>query len=499
MPDHCSRKTNLLSGSLLWIGLLAVTACGESPPPAAGFTAETARQIEAEAWNIQPAAILERVQPPVFPDRDFDVRDYGAQSDFAFDSRPAITDAIAAANAAGGGRVILPAGRWFSDGPLHLKSKVNLHLAEGAVLQFGDDATRYTPLVKVRWEGTVCWNWSPLIYAYRQQNIALTGKGTIDGNGRTWSIEWRKQQKPDKKVLRQMGNDQTPEDTRVFGHGFLDRDGDGQDDGHGDRQIHYLRPTLVEFYECENVLIAGLTLKNSPFWTVHPVFSKNVTVRSLTIYGGYLNDDGIDPDSCEDVLIEDCYVETEDDAVAIKAGRDQDAWERPGCRNILVRNCRLNSGVNAFCVGSEMSGGVENVFVEDCHILYGRHGLNFKCNLDRGGQVQRIFMRNITMDSLRDAMFIFRMDYHGYRGNNYPTKFNDFFAGNIECAKVAGLPFKIVGVEAEPITRVFLRDITIAEAEKPSQLEYAEDILAEGVKVNGRAWSPNGDGMMAPE
>mgnify|MGYP001797418930 CR=1 FL=1 len=229
-----------------------------------------------------------------------------------------------------------------------------------------------------------------------------------------------------------MGNDLVPEAQRVFGNGFLDLNGDGQDDGYGDGQPHWLRPSLVEFYECENVLIAEPTLRISLFWTVHPVFCRNVCIRGLRVYGGYLNDDGIDPDSCTDVLIEDCYIETKDDAISIKAGRDQDAWQRPPCRNILIRNCRLNSGVNSFCVGSEMSGGVENGFVEDCHILNGKHGLNFKCNLDRGGQVQHIYLRNITIDTVREAMFIFRMDYHGYRGNNYPTKINKFYAANIE-------------------------------------------------------------------
>ena len=138
-----------------------------------------------------------------------------------------------------------------------------------------------------------------------------------------------------------MGNDLIPEDQRVFGDGFLDLDGDGKDDGHGDGRSHYLRPTLIEFYNCEHILISDLTLKNSIFWNVHPVFCTNVTIRGLNIHGGYLNDDGINPDSCEDVLIEACSIETEDDAIAIKAGRDQDAWERPPSQNIIIRNCTL--------------------------------------------------------------------------------------------------------------------------------------------------------------
>ncbi|MEO0727525.1 MAG: glycosyl hydrolase family 28 protein, partial [Bacteroidota bacterium] len=214
------------------------------------------------------------------------------------------------------------------------------------------------------------------------------------------------------------------------------------------------------------------------------------------VYGGYLNDDGIDPDSCTDVLIEDCYIETKDDAISIKAGRDQDAWQRPPCRNILIRNCRLNSGVNSFCVGSEMSGGVENVFVEDCHILNGKHGLNFKCNLDRGGQVQHIYLRNITIDTVREAMFIFRMDYHGYRGNNYPTKFNNFYATNIDCQVVLEKPFKIVGVESEPVQRVYLGDITVQQAGQTSELAFAKAVLARDVQIAGTEWQPEPEIMM---
>lgn len=481
---HYSRSTSLLLLVLLWS---CKNTTGEHPEES--FSIQEARQIEKAAWETLPD-ILAQITPPIFPKTTFDVLDFGAKPDSTFDSQPAIQQAIDQCNAAGGGRVVLPAGNYFSAGPLRLKSNVDLHLAEGSRLTFGNHPSKYTPLVKVRWEGTVCWNWSPLIYAFQQQNIAITGKGTIDGNGEEWSVGWRKEQKPDQTALRQMGNDLVPEDQRVFGNGFLDLNGDGRDDSYGDGDFHYLRPTLIELYECENILIEDLTLLKSPFWTVHPTFCKNVTIRGLNIYGGNLNDDGVDPDGCENVLIENCYIETHDDAIAIKAGRDQDAWQRPGSKNLVIRNCRLNSDVNSFAIGSEMSGGVENVFVEDCHILHGRHGLNFKCNLDRGGRVQRIFMRNIQIDSLEEAMFIFRMDYHGYRGNHYPTQFTDFYAGNIQCNQVDKLGFKIVGVEAQPITRLYLHDINILRAGEAGQVEKAMDILVDEVRINGEAWRP---------
>jgi polygalacturonase len=453
------------------------------------FTYRRAQEQMHAGWQ-RAARLAERIQPPTFPERTISVRTYGAVPDSTYDSHPAFAEAIRTCHAAGGGRVVVPAGTYLSNGPLRLLSNVNLHLEAGATILFGSDPADYTPLVKVRWEGTVAYNYSPLVYAYQQENVAISGRGTLDGQTEgTWS-RWKrgndgKNQEADKKVLREMGNDRVPDEQRVFGHGFLDQDGDGQDDGYGDGQKHYLRPTLVEFYECENVLIEGVTLKSSPFWTVHPVFCTNVTIRGLDIRAGTTNDDGIDPDSCTDVLIEDCTINTHDDAIAIKAGRDQDAWNRLPAENILIRNCTLASGVNAVCIGSEMSGGVRNVFVEKCELRDGKHALNFKTNLDRGGQVEQVYIRDIDVESCDEAMFIFRMDYHGYRGNNFPTRFNDFYVSNIRCARVAERPFKIVGVEAAPIRRVLLDSIQVEQAGAASQLEHTEGILTHQVTIGG--------------
>ncbi|MEM9858027.1 MAG: glycoside hydrolase family 28 protein [Bacteroidota bacterium] len=454
-------------------------------PPTSDFTYQKAKQLEAEGWQRVPA-ILKRIVPPNFPDNSFDITDFGAVGDSITNSLPAMVKAIEACHNAGGGTIKVPEGQYFMDGPIHMKSNVHINLAKGSRIFFTSDHNKYLPAVKVRWEGTICYNFSPLIYAYQQTNIAITGEGEIDGAAREWSVEWRKVQKPEKKVLRQMGNDTIPVEQRVFANGFLDLDGDGEDDGYGDGKLHYLRPSLVVFYECENILLEGVSFKNSPFWTIHPVFSKNITIRNIDVYGEVLNDDGIDPDSSEDVLIEGCTVETHDDAISIKAGRDQDAWNRPGSNNIIIRNNTLLSGVNALCIGSEMSGGVRNVFAENNTISDGKHALNFKCNLDRGGQVEKVYIRNTTIESCNEAMFIFRMDYHGYRGNNFPTKFNDFFVSGITCGKVEEKPFKIVGVAEEPITRILLDDIKINEAGTDSQIEHASDVLFNEVYVDDR-------------
>jgi len=472
-------RTGLL-GSLL---LLLALSCGSTSEE--GFTREYAQQKMQAAWGSLPNR-LARIQAPSFPDRDFNVLDFGARDDSLFDSRAAILSAVEACSEAGGGRVLIPAGHFFSKGPMHLTSNVNIHLEEGATLRFSDKPEDYLPLVKVRWEGTVVWNYSPLIYARDQENLAITGSGTINGNGRAWSVEWRKMQNPDKARLRQMGNDRVPEEQRVFGNGFLDLDGDGVDDGYGDGQEHFLRPTLVEFYNCRHILLDGPTFRNAPFWTLHFPFSNNITCRNLTIRGGYLNDDGIDPDSSEDVLIEDCDIRTHDDAISIKAGRDQDAWDRPGSRNIIIRDCRLESQTNAFCIGSEMSGGVREVFIENCELFPKQHAINFKCNLDRGGQVQEVYIRGMDIKRLEEAMFIFRMDYHGYRGNHFPTRFNDFYVSDMTCSYIEQLGFKIVGVPDQKIRRVYLENIRVDSVGTPYRIEHADDILMHQVSVNGQ-------------
>ncbi|MEM9983980.1 MAG: glycosyl hydrolase family 28 protein [Bacteroidota bacterium] len=467
----------------LMSGLAGCITSHQEPP----FTLTRALAQEKAGWDRVPS-ILRRIQVPTFPSDTFDVRDFGAKGDSSNDL-PAIQAAIAACAEAGGGTVYFSPGVYFCAGPIHLRSYLDFHLSRGAKLCFSQQAEDYLPAVKVRWEGTVCYNYSPLIYGYQLENVALTGAGLIDGQGMEWSETWRRQQKPDQLRLRQMGNDTVPDRQRVFAAGFLDQDGDGQDDGYGDGQLHYLRPTLLELYQCRNLLIEGLTFQQSPFWTVHPVFCQNLTLRNLTIHGSTLNDDGIDLDSCEDALVEGCTIETRDDAIAIKAGRDQDAWSRPGSQYIVIRHNRLLSGANALCIGSEMSGGVSQVFAEHNFIANGQHALNFKCNLDRGGEVSHIYLRDLDIEQCRDAMFIFRMDYHGYRGNHFPTEFHNFYVRDIRCGPVAKRPFKIVGVPEAPIRRILLTDITVGSGGEPSLVEHAQDILWRSVSVAGVGFS----------
>ncbi len=409
----------------------------------------------SDLFNQQIAAVLSHIKPPIFPKKEFKVQ---VKQGHSF--QQAVNQTIEACHKTGGGRVTVSKGEYVCNGPIRMLSNVNLHLSEEAIIRFGTNPADYLPLVKVRWEGTVCYNYSPLVYANGQKNLAITGKGIFDGQADKFWFVWKKQPNGDdqekaKTILRKMGETGVPESQRVFGEGYK------------------LRPTLLEFYDCEGILLEGFTAQQSPFWTIHPVFSKNITIRNLTIHHGTTNDDGIDPDSCEDVLIENCDINTDDDPISIKAGRDQDAWSRKGSRNIVVRKCTLRSRIaNGFCIGSEMSGGVENVWVDDCRIPTANLGLTLKANLDRGGFVRKLWVRNIMIDSCRQAAIRMQMDYHSYRGGNFPPDFDQITLENIQVHSARDYGWWLVGVPAKPIGFVQIRNIKFDYIGKGNKAEF---------------------------
>jgi polygalacturonase len=420
-----------------------------------------------EGWALVPG-ILDRIQPPRFPDRDFEIRRYGASEDGKTDCRPAILKAIQDCHAAGGGRVVVPAGNWLCNGPIHLAANVNLYLAEGATIRFGTNAADYLPAVLVRWEGTRCHNYSPLIYARGQDNIAITGRGTLDGQASRFWGEWKRKQTPDQEALRQMGMDRAPLERRVFGAG------------------HYLRPGMFQPYECRNLLIEGVTFKDSPFWTVHPVFCANVTVRGVRVLPGTTNDDGVDPDSCRDVLIEDCVFDTADDNIAIKAGRDQDAWDGPPCENIVVRRCNgIRSRANGYCVGSEMSGSVRNVFIENNKVGDVQSALYVKSNSDRGGAVENIWMRSNTVETC-DWFIKIETDYKGVAGHPYPSAYRNFHFENLTCKTARECGIYSVGIAAKPVSGIWFKDITVEKTATPSTIVNTRDLEMRNVRMNGK-------------
>jgi polygalacturonase len=424
----------------------------------------------ADDWN-KMVAILARIVAPAFPARDFVVTDFGAVGDGRTDCRASIAKAIAACTAAGGGRVVVPAGVFLSDGPIHLQSNVNLHVSAGATLTFGAEPARYLPAVLTRFEGTLLMGHSPRIYARGATNVAITGTGTIDGNARaTLALMKDSPGRGNAGELRELGAKGVPVAERVFGEG------------------RWLRPSMIQPFECTNVLIADVTVKDSTFWVLHPVLCRNVTVRGVKVDSLNANNDGCDPDSCADVLIENCEFRTGDDSIAIKSGRDQDGWKvGRASENIVIRHCLFGSKHSGLCIGSEMSGGVHHVFMEDVRMLSVSSAFYFKANLDRGGLVEHVRARRIDADQVREGFVRFETGYHGYRGENHPPSFRDFILTDLTCREALAYGIYSEGVAAAPIRDVLIRRATIETAKVPLWIKRTENIRLEDVKINGAA------------
>ena len=444
----------------------------------AGF----ARAADVVTWKTADD-ILARIKAPTFPQRDFPITDFGAVAGGTQDCTAAIAKAIATCNAAGGGRVLVPAGEWLT-GAIHLKSNVNLHVAEGATLRFSTDPAAYLPVVFTRWEGTECMNYSPFIYAFEQENIAVTGSGTLDGqaseeNWWAWArkgADKKSPASPDAAALVASADQAMPVAQRIYGPG------------------HKLRPNFFQPYRCKNVLIDGLHIRRSPMWEINPVLCTNVIARNLDISTHGPNNDGCDPEASRDVLIEGCTFDTGDDCIAIKSGRNDDG-RRVGvaAENLIIRKCVMKDGHGGVVIGSEIAGGCRNVFVEDCTMDSPQleRALRFKSNARRGGLLENFFMRRVTIGRVAEAIITVDFLYEeGANGPHKPVLRNVqlenvtakstpriFYIASFAGATVDGIKLSnctFTGVEtAELMTftgHVELNNVTIEPKEKPKSL-----------------------------
>ena len=471
MRQNILRKTvaRNITCILLTLAFLLMCSCS-------GLAEKDSAADQQEGWALLPE-ILSRIVPPAFPDRDFVVTDYGAVGDGVTDCNPAFKKAIAACTKAGGGRVVVPKGIFLTNGPIHLDNNVNFHVTKDAKIMFGTNFDDYLPHVRVRWEGTECYSYSPLVYAYQKTNIALTGKGSLNGQAEnSWSM-WPMKLKPrttTNEELRELNHkDVSVEDIKIYG-----------------------KPTFFEPFECTNVLIEDVTILDYPFWCVHPTFCTNVTIRGLVIDSHNSNNDGLDPDSCTDVLMEDCWLDQSDDCVAIKAGRDNSAWRRGRpCENIVIRN--MPSNFEGIAIGSEMSGGVRNVFVYDCDYESGNI-LYCKSNLDRGGFIKDIYVKDLNVGKAR--ILRLRNNYHGYRGGNFPTEFRNINIENVHIKQGDDETISCQGVEGALVYDVFIKDVTIDTLEKGPimHLRHADNVVLTNVSIAGEI-QPTHPPMMPPE
>ena len=413
--------------------------------------------------------IEKNIVAPRFADRNYLITDFGAVNDGKTDALPAIRKAIDLCSADGGGKVIVPVGKFFSKGPIVLKSNVNLYVSEGAEILFSPNEKDYLPPVLTRWEGTEVFNFSPLVYAYNSRNIAITGKGTLNGQGSKNIATWKPRQKPDQQMLRKMGTEVRPVYERVFGEG------------------HVLRPAFIEPVSCSNVLIEGVKVIDATFWVIHPLYCENVIVRGVRVESFNDNNDGCDPESCMNVLIENCSFKTGDDAIAIKSGRDNDAW-RVGqpTENVIIRDCIFDSKINGLCIGSEISGGVRNVFAENIVIKSATDAIYFKSNLDRGGYIRNIYIKNVDVGEVRSSLIKFEPDYKHESKNNFPTLFKDFNIENVKAESVKGTGISILGFETMPVQDVTIRNVLIKNSNSPTEIKNVQKVRMENVMINGQ-------------
>ncbi len=391
--------------------------------------AKSKKSATKTPWQ-QADSIVKAIRKTKFPDKTYNIKDFGAKA-----SRPdapvclahdAINLAITVCSQEGGGTVLVPDSTYIT-GPITLLSNVNLHLADGAVLRFSTNPDLYYPAVQTRWEGIDCYNTHPLIYAYGAENIAITGKGLLDAQGSNsnwWSwcgaprYGWKpgmvsqsgrggdKTKGPRARLL-EWGENQVPVHERVF----------TKEDG--------MRPQFVNLYRCHTVLIEDVTLQNSPFWVLHPLFCNDLIVRGVTVINDGPNGDGCDPESCNRVLIENCEFNTGDDCIAIKSGRNMDGrkWNTPS-QNIVVRKCRMKDGHGGVVIGSEISGGYRNLYVEDCEMDSPNleRVIRIKTNSCRSGIIENVYVRNVTVGQCREAVLRINLNYEPkeqcQRGNN---------------------------------------------------------------------------------
>ncbi|MDO4268540.1 MAG: glycoside hydrolase family 28 protein [Eubacteriales bacterium] len=487
---------------LIFVIVLGLSGCAaeESGPVRGGEYAESAEDNKVEAGDVlltetyeetfswsRAEAILEAVQEPRFPDYCVDIRDFGAIAGDGILDTDAVRQAIETVHEAGGGMVIVPSGV-FDTGSIELKSGVNLCLEqEDSILQFAREITvENYPLVLSYYEGAPCYNWSSLIYAYEQDNIAVTGRGRLDGqaDAQTWwnwhgnvgvGQNFSRPSSSDTAVLRRMTEEGVDIRKRIFGEG------------------HYLRPNFIQTIGCRNVLIEGVTVENSPMWGIHPVLCTSVTIRGVTVRGQWNNNDGCSPENSRLVLIEDCVFQTEGDAVALKSGRGRDGWQLGekgySARDIVIRNNIFVCGSSGIAFGSEMSGGIRDVYADNNQ--FGTEGLDYgirlKANADRGGVVERIYIRDAYMAQIRNAAFYGSVYYGEEEQGGHIPEFRDIRIRHM-VGNGGEYGVFLEAYEEKPVRGLELLDVHLENTEHEIWAVNWENPRVEYMTVNGKEY-----------
>jgi polygalacturonase len=469
MSAEFDRRT-LLRLSALGIAVPALAAGSGSVARASVRTTRSSVKMGRTPADAAADKIVAAVRRPHFPDRFFPVTDFGAVGDGATMNTAAFAAAISTCHRFGGGHVIVPAGGTFLTGAIHLLSRVDLHVEDGATILFSQDPNDYLPVVFTRWQGVELMNYSPFIYSYGQHDIAVTGQGTLNGQADAshwWN--WKSLETPDFNALEAMSDAGVPVSQRVFGSG------------------HFLPPQMIQPFASDRVLLEGVTVINSPFWHLNPNLCKNVTVDGLTISSTGPNTDGCDPESCDRVLVQNVTFNTGDDCVAIKAGRDSDGRRvNVPCQNVVVQNCNFANGHGGITIGSEMTGGVRNIYARDLAMNSPnlQAGHRIKTNTLRGGFVLNTNVYRITAAAVGGPLLLIQGNYNGQTGDFPPDvtgiTLSDWTVGSCE-----GI-WSIIGASAaDPIGTATLENIAITTSTAANSAQFISNLVVDNVTVGG--------------
>ncbi len=411
-------------------------------------TANIQKEIDLSPAGQVRSGESAHLKDPVFLDKIFDIRDYGAVSDGKTKNTEAFKKAIAECAKAGGGTVLIPKGVWLT-GKIHLKSNINLHVAEGAEVRFSQNHADYLPVVFTRWEGIECYNYSPLIYAKDCENVAVTGKGVFNGQGKSW-WPWKRKQHPAAQRLYDSEYNGIQVKDRIYG-----------------TEEAALRPPMIQLINCRRVLLEGYTSRNSPFWNHHLVYCDGVIVRNIVLLNPHdaPNTDGIIIDSSRNVHIQGLFADVGDDAVCIKSGMNEDGW-RVGRKseNIIVENCHVKRGHGGIVFGSDTSGGIRNVYVHNCVYDGTDIGIRLKSMRGRGGGIENIRIENIQMNNVGSCILLnmFYGSSSAKARSNTPPEFKNIFIKNITGkGNLTRSAITLRGLPERPIDNVVLENITI--------------------------------------
>ena len=436
------KTLNKAACSITWILLLFLFSCSNQKP-----------LLLVEKISVNAPFEMPLISIPDFSNcNEFVITEFGAIPGDQEITALAIASAINEANKVGGGTVVVPEGEWLT-GKVHFKSNVNLHIQKGAVLLFSDNPEDYLPAVPTTWEGMECYNYSPLIYAYECKNIAITGEGKLKAKMDVWET-WFSRPPAHMNSLKRLYN-LAAKDVPVEERQMVN-------------DTAHLRPHFIQFNRCENILLEGVTVTNSPFWTIHPYLCKDVVIRNIHVYAHGHNNDGVDPEMSQNMLIENCVFDQGDDAIAVKSGRNQDAWRlNTPTRNLVIRNCTVKNGHQLLAIGSELSGGVENVFMDSCTVADGAnmfHLVFIKTNERRGGYVKNIHVSNIFADKMSEGILGIETDVLYQWRDLVPTyerrltPILDIYLENIEVEDVKFIS-RILGQEELPVKDIVLNNV----------------------------------------